>query len=154
MSRQFGRPGPWVAGVAGPFVYLTKPSLAPVDHARLVRVAQTALGQEFGVRHVLDVREVARTCSPERADALLCRSLPVDIAADLFVELNGDDFFDAELDPGLAPTLRPQRAALPASARLCTRRNLAGGAATLRCLHQNAGLVAGPAARFYRAGWS
>jgi hypothetical protein len=101
LSRQFGRPGPWVAGVAGPFVYLTKPSLAPVDHARLVRVAQTALGQEFGVRHVLDVREVARTCSPERADALLCRSLPVDIAADLFVELNGDDFFDAELDPGL-----------------------------------------------------
>lgn len=101
LNREFGRPGPWVAGVAGPFVYLTKPSLVPVDHARLVRIAQSALGQDFGVRHVLDVREVARTCSPERADALLCRSLPVNIAADLFVELGEADFFDAELDPGL-----------------------------------------------------
>ena len=101
LGREFGRPGQWVAGVTGPFVYLAKPSLAPVDHARLLRVAQTALGQAFGVRHVLDVREVARTCSPQRADALLCRSLPVDIAADLFVELDADDFFDADLDPGL-----------------------------------------------------
>jgi len=101
LSREFGRPSPWVAGVAGPFVYLTKPSPAPVDHARLVRVAQTALVREFGVRRVLGVREVARTCSPDGPDALLCRSLPVDIAADLFVELGKDDFFDAELDPGL-----------------------------------------------------
>jgi hypothetical protein len=101
LGREFGCPGQWVAGVAGPFVYLTKPSLAPVDHARLVRVAQTALGQEFGVRHVFDVREVARTCSPDGPDALLCRSLPVDIAADLFVELDENDFFDADLDPGL-----------------------------------------------------
>ena len=101
LSREFGRPGPWVAGVAGPFVYLAKPSLAPVDHARLLRVAQTALAQAFGVRHVLDARELARTCSPDGADALLCRSLPVDIAADLFVELDADDFFDADLDPGL-----------------------------------------------------
>jgi hypothetical protein len=101
LSREFGRPGQWVAGVTGPFVYLAKRSLAPVDHARLLRVAQAALGQAFGVRHVLDVREMARTCSPECADALLCRSLPVDIAADLFVELDEDDFFDADLDPGL-----------------------------------------------------
>ncbi|MGB8297020.1 MAG: alkaline phosphatase family protein [Polyangia bacterium] len=101
LNREFGRPGPWVAGVAGPFVYLTKPLAAAVDQARLVVVAQTALGQAFGVRHVLDLHQVARTCSPERADALLCRSLPVDIAADLFVELDDGDFFDAELDPGL-----------------------------------------------------
>ena len=101
LSREFGRPGPWVAGVAGPFVYLTKPSLAPVDRARLVRVAQTALVQEFGMPGVLDVREVARTCSPDGPDALLCRSLPVDVAADLFMELGEDDFFDAELDPGM-----------------------------------------------------
>jgi hypothetical protein len=72
-----------------------------VDHARLVRVAQTTLVREFGVRRVLDVREMARTCSPDGRDALLCRSLPVDLAADLFVELGEDDFFDAELDPGL-----------------------------------------------------
>ena len=101
LGREFGRPGQWVAGVAGPFVYLAKPSLAPGDHARLLRVAQTALGQAFGVRHVLDARVLARTCSPDGADALLCRSLPVDIAADLFVELAADDFFDADLDPGL-----------------------------------------------------
>ena len=101
LTRDFGRPGPWVAGVAGPFVYLTKTSVASVDRVRLVSVARTVLGKEFGARDVLDVRQVARTCSPERADALLCRSLPVDIAADLFVELGQDDFFDAELDPGL-----------------------------------------------------
>jgi len=101
LGRELGRPGQWVAGVAGPFVYLAKPSLAAVDHAWLLRVAQTALGQAFGVRHVLDARELARTCSPDGADALLCRSLPVDIAADLFVELDEDDFFDADLDPGL-----------------------------------------------------
>jgi hypothetical protein len=101
LTREFGGPGPWVAGVAGPFVYLTKPSVAPADQARLVRVAQKALRQSFRVRTVLDVRQVARTCSPDRADALLCRSLPVEVAADLFVELDQDDFFDAELDPGL-----------------------------------------------------
>jgi hypothetical protein len=101
LTREFGRPGPWVAGVAGPFVYLTETSVASVDRVRLVSVARTVLGKEFGARDVLDVRQAARTCSPERADALLCRSLPVDIAADLFVELGQDDFFDAELDPGL-----------------------------------------------------
>jgi hypothetical protein len=101
LSRAFGRPGPWVAGVAGPFVYLAKSSGAPVERGRLVRVAQMVLGKEFGARHVLDVRQIARSCSPNRADALLCRSLPADIAADLFVELHQDDFFDAELDPGL-----------------------------------------------------
>jgi hypothetical protein len=47
------------------------------------------------------LRQVARSCSPEGAGALLCRSLPVDIAADLFIELGQDDFFDADLDPGL-----------------------------------------------------
>ena len=100
-TREFGRPGPWVAGVAGPFVYLTKASVAAAERARLVRVARTVLGKSFGVRNVLDVRQFARTCSPDRADALLCRSLPADVAADLFVELGRDDFFDAELDPGL-----------------------------------------------------
>ncbi|MGA7741736.1 MAG: alkaline phosphatase family protein [Polyangia bacterium] len=101
LTREFGRPAPWVAGVAGPFVYLTEASVAPVDRVRLVSVARTVLGKEFGARDVLDVRQVARTCSPDDSDALLCRSLPVDIAADLFVELGQDDFFDAELDPGL-----------------------------------------------------
>jgi hypothetical protein len=101
LTRELGRPGPWVAGVAGPFVYLSETSVAAVDRVRLVRVARAALVQEFGARDVLDVREVARTCLPESADALLCRSLPVDIAADLFIELGQDDFFDADLDPGL-----------------------------------------------------
>jgi hypothetical protein len=100
LTREFGRPGPWVAGVAGPFVYLSKLSAA-VDRPRLVSVARAILGAEFGVRNVLDVRQVARTCSPDGADALLCRSLPVDATADLFIELGQDDFFDAELDPGL-----------------------------------------------------
>jgi hypothetical protein len=101
LTREFGRPGPWVAGVAGPFVYLSKRSGAPVDRVRLVRAGQTALRKSFGVRNLLDVHEVARICSPDRADALLCRSLPVDATADLFIELGQDDFFDAELDPGL-----------------------------------------------------
>jgi hypothetical protein len=101
LTREFGRPGPWVAGVAGPFVYLTETSVAAVDRVRLVRVARAAVVHEFGARDMLDVREVARTCLPESADALLCRSLPVDIAADLFIELGQDDFFDADLDPGL-----------------------------------------------------
>ena len=101
LTREFGRPGPWVAGVAGPFVYLTEASVASVDRVRLVSVARTALGQEIGARNVLDARQTARACSPEGSDALLCRALPADIAADLFVELGQDDFFDAELDPGL-----------------------------------------------------
>ena len=101
LTREFGRPGPWVAGVAGPFVYLTETSVTAVDRVRLVRVARAALVQEFGARDVLDLRQVARSCSPEGAGALLCRSLPVDIAADLFIELGQDDFFDADLDPGL-----------------------------------------------------
>jgi hypothetical protein len=101
LTREFGRPGPWVAGVAGPFVYLSETSVAAVDRRRLVRVARAALVQEFGARDVLDLREAARSCSPERADAYRCRSLPVDIVADLFVELGQDDFFDADLDPGL-----------------------------------------------------
>ena len=87
--------------MAGPFVYLSKASGAAVDRARLVRVARTVLGKSFGARNVLDVRQFARTCSPDRADALLCRSLPVHVSADLFVELAEDDFFDVDLDPGL-----------------------------------------------------
>jgi hypothetical protein len=47
------------------------------------------------------LQQVIASCSPERADGLLCQSLPVGITADLFVELGQDDFFDAELDPGL-----------------------------------------------------
>jgi len=101
LTDQFGRPKPWVAGAAGPFVYLAEASLAPADWMRLVRVAQDVLGQRFGARGVLDLRQFARSCSPDGADALLCRSIPVDIAADLFVQLGQDDFFDADLDPGL-----------------------------------------------------
>jgi hypothetical protein len=100
-TSEFGHRGPWVAGVAGPFVYLSKAPGAAADRARLVRVARRVLGKSFGARDVLDVRQFARTCSPDRADALLCRSLPVHVAADLFVELAEDDFFDVDLDPGL-----------------------------------------------------
>ena len=101
LTEEFGRPGPWVAGAAGPFVYLNRASVAPTDWTRMVRVAGTVLGKQFRARNVLDLRQFARSCSPDGADALLCRSIPVDIAADLFVELDQNDFFDAELDPGL-----------------------------------------------------
>jgi hypothetical protein len=101
LTEEFGRPGPWVAGAAGPFVYLSKALVAPTDWTRMVRVAGTVLDKQFRARSVLDLRQFARSCSPDGADALLCRSLPVDIAADLFVELDRGDFFDAELDPGL-----------------------------------------------------
>ena len=104
LAGEFGRSGPWIAGVAGPFVYLTESASLSQERARLVSTVQTALAKEFGARRVLDLRQFAHVCSPyttdDSPDGLLCRSFPVDIAADFFVELAPDDFFDPELDPG------------------------------------------------------
>jgi hypothetical protein len=45
--------------------YLAKPP-APVDRSRLVSVARTALGTQFGARNVLDLQQVISMPSPAR----------------------------------------------------------------------------------------
>lgn len=98
-------PGPWVAGVAAPWVFLTGrgKSLPPADRARLVAVAGRTLKAQLGMTRVLDVRAQPATCPPiedESLDALVCRSTVPDGGADLFLLPRRGDVFDPDLAEG------------------------------------------------------
>lgn len=111
--------GPWVAGVADPYVHLTpaaralpEAKLGLVDKAIRARLAK----EKDAIRDVYDVALLAAECpkrlegaarAPERAAAredvlvLVCRSWAPDIGAgDYYVVPRPGSFFDADYTPG------------------------------------------------------
>jgi predicted AlkP superfamily pyrophosphatase or phosphodiesterase len=104
LSRKLG-PGPWVAGVAAPWVFLTEQgkNLPPLRRARLVATANRTLRASAGLERVLDARAEPAQCPPiadESVDALICRATVPDAAADLFLLPRRGDFFDPHMAEG------------------------------------------------------
>ncbi len=98
-------PGPWVAGIASPWVFLTDrgKSLPPAERARLVAAAERSMRARFGVTRVLDVRAQPARCpdlADDSIDALICRSVVVDGSADLYLLPRRGDVFDPRLADG------------------------------------------------------
>jgi arylsulfatase A-like enzyme len=98
-------PGPWIAGIAEPYVYLTqkKWELSQEARGRLVHAAAATLRERFGVADLVDVRGAATDPCPRLDDgalaALVCRSVRQDAPGDLYVVPRPGTFFD----PGYAP---------------------------------------------------
>lgn len=94
-------PGPWVAGIGDPLVFLTGPgrALPNARRAQLVAAARRALAP-MGVEDVIDVRtEVARCPPPDTSvAALVCASTRADQPGDLYLMVSPGVF----LDPGYA----------------------------------------------------
>jgi Type I phosphodiesterase / nucleotide pyrophosphatase len=99
------RPGSWVAGVSEPYVYLSPAAraLSPAARARLVREADALLRDRFDVAALVDVRALPDAC-PDMGDeswqALVCRSVPRDVPADLYVVGQPGTFFDPGITEG------------------------------------------------------
>ena len=91
-------PGEWVLAVADPYVYLTPAAQAlPNDRARRLLDALTARArQHVEIERVVETRAVPATCeSGESAEALLCRSIPRESGAALYLQARAGSFFDA-----------------------------------------------------------
>lgn len=98
-------PGPWIAGIAAPWVFLTERGkrLPASDRARLLAAARGALRSLAGIERVVDVRAQPSRCpglSDESLDALICRSVVPDGNADLFLLPRRGDFFDPRMAEG------------------------------------------------------
>jgi hypothetical protein len=88
--------GPWVAGIAAPWVFLTErgKNLPAGDRARLVAIADRTLRAQFGVTRVQDVRAEPSECpglEDESIEALVCRTTVPDGNADLLLVPPSDD---------------------------------------------------------------
>jgi hypothetical protein len=98
--------GAWVAGVADPYVHLTRRALElPADQRSLLLAAlATAIRARPGVDRVLFTSAFAGACPPladEGTDALLCRAMRPDAReAPLYVLLQRGSFFDPMYTPG------------------------------------------------------
>jgi arylsulfatase A-like enzyme len=104
LAQELG-PGPWIAGVAAPWVFLTEQgkSLPPARRARLVAIATRTLHASAGIERVVDARAEPAHCpalAKETLDALICRSVVPDAAADLFLLPRRGDFFDPRMAEG------------------------------------------------------
>jgi hypothetical protein len=83
-------PGPWIAGIAAPWVFLTDRgnNLPAADRAHLTAAAGRALRAQFGVADVRDIRAEPSECpllQDESMDALICRSTVPDGTADVLL---------------------------------------------------------------------
>lgn len=111
--------GPWVAGVADPYVHLTPEAraLPPEKRAVLDKVIRGRFAKvKDAIEVVYDVRALAKECpaklaaaagAPDRARpgedtlTLVCRSWAPDIGAgDYYVVPRAGSFFDADYTPG------------------------------------------------------
>jgi hypothetical protein len=101
LGRKLG-PGPWVAGVAAPWVFLTEQgkALPPLRRARLVAIANRTLRASAGLERVVDAHAEPAQCPPiadESIPALICRATVPDAPADLFLLPRRGDFFDPNM---------------------------------------------------------
>lgn len=90
--------GAWVLGVADPYVYLTAEANAlPAPRKRALLDALTRqLRNHPEVERVVDAATVPAGCAEgESVDALICRSIPADSGAALYVQTRAGAFFDA-----------------------------------------------------------
>jgi hypothetical protein len=97
--------GPWVAGVADPYVELTRKARGlPRDRLdRLVDVLSRAMAAEPGLAGARDARFPPADCPPEEddsLDALLCRTLPLSPETTLMAVLGPDGFWDPDVVVG------------------------------------------------------
>lgn len=91
-------PGTWVRGVADPYVYLTPEAQAlPADRARRMLDAMIRRARQHAeLERVVETTTVAPSCAEgESVESLLCRSIPADSGAVLFLQSRAGAFFDA-----------------------------------------------------------
>lgn len=91
-------PGAWVSGVVDPFVYLTAEARAlPAPRRQLLLdTLSRQLRTHPEVERVVDAQTVPDACpAGEAVEALICRSIPRDSGAALFVQVRAGAFFDA-----------------------------------------------------------
>jgi arylsulfatase A-like enzyme len=98
-AARIGGEGPWVSGIADPYVYLTAKAraLGGDRGERLRRAILDALLAEPAVLRVADAHQVAPRCAPnDSLDALLCHSLVSGAPGDYYVMLKPGSFFDPD----------------------------------------------------------
>jgi hypothetical protein len=93
-------PGPWIAGVAAPLVYLTPRGHARslADRATLLAAAAEAT-RDQGIDEIVDTRAATAPC-PTPADtraAVVCRAIFPDGPAELYLVVRRGVFFDPDL---------------------------------------------------------
>jgi hypothetical protein len=97
-------PGAWVMGVVDPYVYLTPEARAlPAPRRATLRDALIRqLRNHPEVERVVDAESVPETCPEgEAVEALICRSIPRDSGAALYVQARAGAFFDAGYTLGM-----------------------------------------------------
>jgi predicted AlkP superfamily pyrophosphatase or phosphodiesterase len=101
--------GPYLAGIADPFLFFTPRAraLPPPDRETLTRVLTETLQQQFGLSHVVEVRSMPRTCPTfsahsfdESWSTLVCRSVGPEGPGDLYLVVAPGSFVDPRLAPG------------------------------------------------------
>ncbi len=95
--------GAWVRGVADPYVYLTPEAtqLPAERRAQLLAALEARAQQHPEVERVVQTLTVPARCDEgESVESLLCRSIPADSGAALYLQGRAGAFFDAGYVPG------------------------------------------------------
>jgi arylsulfatase A-like enzyme len=95
-------PGPWAAGFAEPYIYLTPRgrALAGGARARFLRAIAAAL-RPLGIAEVVDARQDAAPCRPgDGLDDLVCRAIDPTGPGDLYLVVDNGAFFDPDVARG------------------------------------------------------
>ncbi len=98
-------PGQWVAGVADPYLHFTDEALAlsPARRALLVAAIRSSLEHHAEIDRVIDMATLPATCpdlADESADALVCRGMPTDPHAAVYILAKAGSFFDPDYVKG------------------------------------------------------
>lgn len=91
-------PGAWVRALVDPYVYLTPEAtaLSPERSRALVDALKARARQHPEVERIVDTVTVPERCPEgESVEALLCRSIPRDSGAVMYLQLRAGAFFDA-----------------------------------------------------------
>jgi len=97
--------GPWIAGVADPYVFFTDAAkqLPANKRSVLMKTIVSQLEKHPGIERAVDVRDVPSTCPPrldESQDALVCRAVRPGTSGDVYMIPRAGSFFDPEYDRG------------------------------------------------------
>ncbi len=103
-ARALGR-GPWLAGLADPYLFLTPAGrdLKPERRRLLLDALRKAASKTPCVERIEDVRARPEVCPPfedESVDALLCRSMPRGADLEFYVLPRAGCFFDSDYVSG------------------------------------------------------
>ncbi|HVZ75222.1 MAG TPA: alkaline phosphatase family protein [Polyangia bacterium] len=99
--------GPWIAGFAVPYAYLTAKAkaLPAARRAQLVTATTNALAP-LGVHEIVDARAATAPCASFSAsevpalETLVCHTIDPKAAPDLYLVVNADAFFDPDVVRG------------------------------------------------------